>query len=301
VACQGALAGANAGLTVARTAREQGYAAVQLAKSFLESRKAELLAAVREVARITRLAGSIAQLRGWAADHDAGFEFRSTSAAEVEAKVKAPVVDMKNFGLSASSEVEQQFVTRWEPETAHRPGRITVLQSLQFEKKYSAGLILGGEVARTRKLVVADTFEIAAGSSHPIGHEVSFENDVSLVGAIGLIVAQETGAGRTCSFELERERAADLASLSSPEDLVERMGAAEIGFELQDRRQKNVDVAFAIDVSGNGGGIEIELEWADQGRLLSRSTTVAQGIETILNGASQVIDVERGTVIEVEP
>ena len=68
VACRGVLAGANAGLTVVRTAREQGENAVELAKTFVEARRAELMAALREIARVGRLAASIAQLRGWATD-----------------------------------------------------------------------------------------------------------------------------------------------------------------------------------------------------------------------------------------
>jgi hypothetical protein len=300
VACQGAFNAANAGLNVARTVREQGYAAVQLAKSFLASRRAELLAAVREVARIGRIAGAIAQLRGWAADHNAGFEFRSTKAAEVKAKVGAPVVDMKNFGAAASFEIEQQFVTRLEPASASRPGCITVLQTLQFERKYSAGLILGGEAARKRKIEIADTFGIGSDANVLLGRKMSFTNDVSLVGAIGLIVAYETGVGRECSFELDQERTGDLASFFSPEDMVGRIGDTEIGFELQDRRQKNVDVAFGVDITGNGGGIEIELEWADAGRRLARSTTLREGVENVLESATQLIDVETGSIVTVE-
>jgi hypothetical protein len=305
VACQGALHAANAGLNVARTARDQGHGAVQLAKAFLESKKAELLAAVRQVAYITRLAGSIAQLRGWAADHNAGFEFRKTSAVEIEAKLKAPVVDMKNLGFAASAEDERELVARWEPADAYHPARFTVRQSRQLETKLSAGNVgipslLGGELASTRRIEVAETFEIGGETPLSAGWSLSFAADDSAVGTIGLVAAYETGAGRARSFELSGEHAHDLASLVSPEALLERIGATEIGFELQDRRQKNIDVAFAVDVTGNGGGIEIELEWADQGRRLARSTTVREGLETILNGASQVIDVASGTIVTVE-
>jgi hypothetical protein len=177
-----------------------------------------------------------------------------------------------------------------------------VRQTLQLEDKASGGNVvflplLGGEVARKRTLEVVDTYEV--GAAKPARHEVSFTNDVSLVGAYGLLVAQESGVGRTRTFSLSNVGTNDLASLLSPETLGKRIGAMEVGFELQDRREKNIDVACAADVSGTGGGIEIEMEWADQGRLLARSTTVAKGLETILNGASQVIDVERSSVVEV--
>jgi len=158
--------------------------------------------------------------------------------------------------------------------------------------------VLGGELACKRTLEIAETFEL--GSDTPRERTVSFTKDSSLVGAIGLIVAYESGVGRTRTFELSRELASDLSSLVSPEALIERIGSAEVGFELQDRRQKNVDVAFAVDVSGNGGGIEIELEWADQGRMLARSTTIREGIQSVLHGASEAIDVATGTVLQVQ-
>lgn len=298
VACRAVLAGADARLTVVRTARTQGELAVQAAKAVIQAKRAEFLAAAREVARIGRIAASIAQLRGWASDHYAGSEVRFKTAGEVEAKLKAPVVDMKNFGLGTSREIEQEFVTRWEPAHGDEPARVTVLQALQVETKAYAGLVLGGEYASSRRFEIADTFEL--GASAPAARTVSFTRDTSLVGAIGLIVAQENGVGRTRSFSFAPEGSLDLASLTSSEALGAYLGAAEVGLELQDRRQKNVDVAFAIDVSGTGGGIEIELEWADQGRRLARTTTVQEGLERILDGASEVIDVETGTVLAFE-
>jgi hypothetical protein len=300
VARRAALAAADARLTVVRTAREQGQIAVAAAQAVIAAKRAELLAAVREVARIGRLAASIAELRGWATDHDAGFEVRYKTALEVEAELKAPVVDMKNFGLGVSSELEQEFVTRWEPASGNRPARVTVLQSLQLERKAHAGLVFGGELACKRTIEIADAFDFGSDASTPVGRTVSFSKDSSVVGAIGLILAEETGVGRTRTFSLSHELAGDFAGLVSPAALLERIGAAEIGFELQDRRQKNVDVAFALDVSGTGGGIEIELEWADQGRMLARSTTIREGVESVLDGASEAIDVETGTVLEVE-
>lgn len=296
VACRTALAAADARLTVVRTARDQGRAAVAVAKAVIAEKRAELLAAVREVARIGRLAASIAQLRGWATDHYAGSEVRFKTATEVEAKLKAPVVDMKNFGAGVSTELEQEFVTRWEPASGARPATVTVLQSLELERKAYGGLILGGELACKRTIEIADTFQFGADASTPSARTVSFTKDSSLVGAIGLIVAEESGVGRTRTFSLSNEQAGEFGAPGSPADLLARLGAVEIGFELQDRLQKNIDVAFAVDVSGNGGGIEIELEWADQGRMLARSTTISEGVESVLHGASEIIDVETGTV-----
>jgi len=306
LACRAALAAADARLAVVRTAREQGAIAVDAAEALLAAKRAELADALREVARLGRLAASIAQLRGWATDHYAGSEVRYRTALEVEAQVKAPVVDLKNLGVGASGEVQQEFVTRWEPASGDRPARVTVLQSLELTGTVSAGNViflplLGGEMERKRTIEIADTFDVGTGASTFTGRKVSFTNDVSLVGADGLIVVQETGVGRTRTVSLSDGFAGDLASLSSLDTLLQRVGSVEVGFELQDRRQKNVDAAAAVDVSGTGGGFEFELEWADQGRLLSRSTTVAEGLETILNGASQVIDVATGSVIEVEP
>ena len=300
VACRAALSAAEARLTVVRTAREQGQIAVQLARAAIAAKRAELVAAVREVARIGRLAASIAQLRGWTTDHYAGTEMRHKSAVEFEAKLKAPFVDVKNLGLGCSSEIENEYVTRWEPARGDRPEHVTVLQSLQLERKVYGGLWFGGEIARKQTIEVASDYEVGAYSGVAKGSTLSFTADTCVVGAEGIVVAFENGAGRTRSLSLTGERASDLASLLSPEDLIARLGAAEIGFELQDRRQKNVDVAFAIDVSGNGGGIEIEVEWADQGRMLSRSTTIAEGVERILNGAGEAIDVVSGTIALVE-
>ncbi len=303
VVCRAALAGAEARLTLVRAARVQAEAAVELAQQALAARRAELLAAVQEVTRIGRIAGSIAQLRGWTTDHYAGSEVRHATALEVEAKVKAPVVDLKNFGAGVSGELEREFVLRWEPAQGDRPARATVAQTLQLERKAWAGLLIGGEFVHTRTLEVADAFELGelgSGASTPVGRTISLTSDACVVGAIGLVVAAETGVGRTRSFTFQDDQAFDLASLTSPEALAERFGAAEIGLELQDRRQRNLDTAFAVDVSGNGGGIEIELEWADQGRLLSRSTPIAEGLARILTGAAEVIDVETGTVLLVE-
>lgn len=300
VAWQVALAGASANLAVARTARAQGEAAVEAARSALADRQAEILAVVQAAARVGRIAGAIAQLRGWAASHAAGFELRTTSAAEVEAKVKAPVVDLKNLGLAASAELERQYVTRFEPRAAPGSGRITVVQSLQLERKASVGLVLGGELAHVRRLEVEEVFEVVDGQPRPPQRTLSFTSDASVVGAVGLIVARESGFGRTRSFELSHERAGDLASLLAPADLGARLAAAEIGFALQDRRQENLDVALAVDVTGNGGGIELELEWADQGRRLARATTLGEGLARVLQGACEVPDEVRGTIVTVE-
>jgi len=300
VAWQVAQAGASANLAVARTARVQGETAVEAARAALTASQAEILAVVQAAARIGRFASAIAQLRGWAASHAAGFELRTTSAAEVEAKVKAPVVDLKNLGAAASAELERQFVTRFEPGGAPGSGRITVVQSLQLERKASVGLVLGGELAHVRRLEVAEVFEVVDGQRLAPRRSVAFTSDASVVGALGLVLARESGFGRTRSFELTHEHARDLASLLSPADLGQRLGEAEIGFALQDRRQENLDVAFAVDVTGNGGGIEIELEWADQGRRLARSTTVGEGLATVLHGASEVPDEVRGTIVTVE-
>ncbi|HEX6883515.1 MAG TPA: hypothetical protein VF530_09050 [Planctomycetota bacterium] len=300
VAWQVTLAGASANLTVARTAMARGEAALEAARAAVAAKQAEILAGLQAAARVGRVAAAIAQLRGWAASHAAGFELRTTKAAEVEAKVKAPVVDLKNFGLAASAELERQFVTRFEPGDAPGSGRITVLQSLQLERKASAGLVLGGELAHARRFEVEEVFEVVDGRRLAPRRTLSFTSDASVVGAVGLIVARESGFGRTRSFELSHEHAGDLASLLSPADLGARLAAAEIGFALQDRRQENLDLAFAIDVTGNGGGIELELEWADQGRSLQRNTTVGEGLEVVLHGSARVPDGVSGTVVPVE-
>ena len=83
----------------------------------------------------------------------------------------------------------------------------------------------------------------------------------------------------------------------SIEGLIAHVGPFEIALELQDRRWQEAGFSFSADVNGTGGGIEIEAQWCDQGRLLSRATTVAEGVETILQGPSQAISKSGGVTV----
>ena len=307
LACRMLVLAADVNAATARAARERGERALDAAKAVVEARRAELFEALRGIGKVGRVASALVQLGGYTSDHYAGSELRSTRATEVEAKVGVPCVEMKNVGVSVAGEVEQAFVTRWEVATATEPARVTILQRMTIQGTLAGGNLsgmplLGGELVRERTIEIARSFELGTGAGLPSESSITLENDTCLVGAIGAVLAYETGVGRSRSFALAGETAdaLDLASLFAPEDVGGRVAAATIGFDLQDRRQRNVDFALSVDVNGWGGGVEIEMEWADQGRLLSRETTLREGIETLLNGASQVIDDANGAILSID-
>src|SRR5690606_3977682 len=91
-----------------------------------------------------------------------------------------------------------------------------------------------------------------------------------------------------------------LASLSSPAALLERPGHLVVAPELPARRQHNPDFAFSVDVTGNGGGIEIEAEWSATGRALSGAPSVADAVGRVGHRPLRIVDAQAGMATTVE-
>lgn len=286
-----------------RAARIQGERALDLAKAAIEARRSELQEWLAGIARAGRIASAIAQLCPYTSAHYVGWEGRTSNAFEAEAKVGVPCVSMKNVGASLEKELVQTFVLRQENASNQGPARISVVTQLEFAETATAGLLIGGEYATTRAIEREEVFEVGIGQTRWVHGGLSVTADTCLVGAFGAIVAYETGVGRTRSLSLtDDEKPAsldDLAALLSIDGLAEAIGSLEVGFDFMDRRQRNIDFGLAVDVTGNGGGLEVEVEWADQGRVLSRSTTIREGLTALLEGAHQVIDESSGGILTV--
>ncbi|MFT4540933.1 MAG: hypothetical protein ACI835_003393 [Planctomycetota bacterium] len=54
-----------------------------------------------------------------------------------------------------------------------------------------------------------------------------------------------------------------------------------------------------VNVSGWSCKLESKIEWSDQGRQLSRSTSIQHGIKTLVEGISHVIDSRYGMTLEI--
>jgi len=297
------LGASQAHLHAALFAREQGERALDAAKAVVEAKRDELMQVMEALGRVGRIAFAVAQLRDYTTLHYAGTEVRFANAVEAEAALKIPFVSLKNVGASYGVEAQVEFTLRIEPETPGRPLRASVVQSIEFARTIAGGLVVGGELAEKLTIDLTRALEIGVGETRIAESSVAFTSDTQLVGCVGAIVAYEDGVGRSRSFSYSNEemlsKIADWSSLFTGEGIPDSAGSAEIGFELQDRHQRNIDVELGIDISGWGGGIEIEMEWADQGRLLSKSTSIREGIETLVHGAAQVVDGASGMVLSV--
>lgn len=296
------VAASTAAVKAANGARAQAQAALQQVRANLEAKRTELDNLVQGLARFGRIACAVAQLRPYCVEHYDGEELRGTQALELEAKIGAPFVDVKGLESSATGEVEKSLRVRIERQKGERPLRVTVVTGQKKSIELVGAVIAGFELARARTIEVAQTFERGTSGWQAAGTSLSLGVDAHALTSIGLGYQVEQGVGRAWSVYLSNEilfAGGGFDSIFSLERFMECMGAMTVGLELQDRRQKNRDFAFSVDVTGNGGGIEIEAEWADQGRGLSRSVTLAEATTFVLEGATQVIDVTTGVVTQM--
>ncbi len=303
VAIQKAIvAASSAAVKVATNARAKAQQALDQVRANLEAKRAEVDAVVQGLARFGRIATAVAQLRPYTVEHFDGEELRGTQALELEAKLGLPFVDVKGLESSVTGTVEKGVHARIEREKGDRPLRVTLIGSTQKSLELVGASIAGVELARTRTIEIAQTFERGVSGWQAANSSLSWAVDAHALTSVGLGYQVEQGVGRAWSVSLSDEMllaGGGLESISSLETLMESVGTFEVGMELQDRRQKNRDFAFSIDISGNGGGIDIAAEWADQGRRLSRSTTVAEAATFVLEAATQVIDVHTGNVTQL--
>jgi hypothetical protein len=291
------------GVHTARVSRGHAEAALEVVRAAHAAKRAELDRLLEVMARVGRIAATVAQLRGDAVLHYAGWESRYTGALEGEAKLGLPVVDINGLESSVTEELAVQHAVRCEIAREGRPARTTVTSTIEHEIEVIGAVIAGVELNRTRTFELAQSFVESPTGTHSDGVTVSYGVDVCALGTLGALVQRESGLGRAWSVALggaQHLTPAELATLLSPAALVERLGNVEASLALQDRRQENIELAFAIDVTGNGGGIELAVEWADQGRALERTTTVAEAVQRVVALAPQALDLTTGAVVALD-
>lgn len=297
------VAGSGATLRAARAARRHAEAAVDAVGTAIEAHRRELDELVEGLARAGRIAAAITQLRAFATDHYAGWELRTTQAVEVEAKVGVPVVDVKGLENSATGAVSSSYRIRREIARDGAPARTTVTAVRERTSEVVGAVVAGFELSRARTIEVAQVFEQTPHGPRSAGATLTFGADVCGLTSVGLGLQVERGIGRSWSVSMADTMFLSqdgLASLTSPAALIDRAGNLAVALQLQDRRQQNIDFAFSVDVTGNGGGIEIQAEWSDAGRMLSRETTVADAVNRVMDGALRIVDERTGIVTAVE-
>jgi hypothetical protein len=296
----GILAVATANRNAARVAHEHGIAAVVLVRAQIEAKRAELSAVAEGLARAGRIASALSQLRPYTVAHYDGEEIGVARTLEVEAKIGLPVVDVAGLESSLIGELARGVRLRFERETATRPLRLTVTGRSETSLALVYAQVQGVEARRARTIEVAQTFERTATGWAAAGGDVGFAVDVQAGTGAGCGIYAKSGVGRAWSVSLGDAASlvpGGIAAVTSIEGLIAHVGPFEIALELQDRRWQEAGFSFSADVNGTGGGIEIEAQWCDQGRLLSRATTVAEGVETILQGPSQAISKSGGVTV----
>lgn len=294
-----ALAAATANRNAARVARDNGAAALEIVRAKIEAKREELSAIAEGLARAGRITSALVQLRPYTVSHYDGEEVGVAQTLEVEAKIGLPVVDVAGLESSLTGELARGVRVRFERETATRPLRLTVTGRSETSLALVHAQLQGVEAKRARAIEVAQTFERTTSGWASAGGEVAFAVDVQAgIGAACGIYAKN-GVGRSWSVSLGDALSlvpGGVAAVTSVDGLLAHIGPIEVALELQDRRWREIGFSFSADVSGTGGGIEVAAQWCDQGRLLSRATTVAEGVEKVLEGASQAIDAKGGGV-----
>jgi hypothetical protein len=293
------VAAATGGLNIARAARNDAEAAVREVRNLIAEKRSELMRIAEGFARAGRIVSAVAELRPYNAAHYVGEEFAHTTTIGAELKLGPPVVDIPGLESSLKGEVQRSGHIFIERKTDTQPLRVTVVGT--FERKQEAVLAVVGsvEAQRVRTIELSQTFERRASGWTPAGASLSFGVDTRALAGVGVAFQEQKGIGRTWSMSLSDSSGIShdwLASASSFDALFARIGSMNVDLELQDRREKHANFGFSVDVSGNGGGIEIDAEWADQGRLLSRTATVAQCVDRVMNGPTQVAIPEQDTV-----
>jgi len=276
----------------------RGEQVLELAKAKVEEHAEELRAALAAVARAKNLIIAVAQLRGYTAEHFVGTEMRQKKLASVELSIPIPV-QLASLGAG----IERQFSTTVSAlfEEADEEGRvrIVVTRDLENEDTASAAFLAGGEYQRVRSGEIVETIELGNGEGITKTVTASVSKDVQARGFVGRFVAIGMGFGRAWSVEfgtpLTEDPNFDLtAMLMGEETVADHM---EIGFELQDRRIRTIDCDLIISVAGCGGGFELDVEWADQGRQLTRSTTVAEAVRGVFDAVDQIPDGDSNSVV----
>lgn len=286
---------------LAKVARVEGEKALHNAQAEVENHREALRAILAAGAQATRIASAVSQLRGYSADHFAGTEFRQK--VKGDAKVGVPIpVDIEGLGASVSAEAEVLMSVLFEGNWGDESSRITV--SRQFESKGTlegsfSGLV-GGNVVHKETGGIQEVFEFSAGSfSKSTG--LSLASDTSLAASAGIVASASVGAGRSKSFSLVRDEftmddSFDLGAFLTGQDR-DLFADITVGFGLQDRLVRSAKCEIKASVAGNGGGFTFEMEWADQGRRLERSTTIRDALNTLIDGVKQLPDAESGRVL----
>jgi len=298
-ACAARFASAAAQAELCAAARTRGEQALAFAKGVVEKHREELRAALALVARGPRIASALLQLRGYAADHYVGSELRAKQSAGAELSIPLPV-KVVGLGAGVERELEMTVSVLFEQPTEHTPRRIVVTRQLEDDATVAASFIAGGEYERKHTGKVVETFELGADEGFHKTMAVQLERDVQARGFLGRLVAVGTGIGRKTSVSLERDLTIgpdfELGAFLLGEGR-DTLGETEVGFELQDRRVRTVECDFIVSIAGNGGGFELDIEWTDQGRLLSRQQTIREALGSIFDAADQIPDSERGAVV----
>ena len=299
-----AVCGARYGAAAAQAelcaaARLRGEQVLALAKGVVEKHREELRAVLAVLARGPRIVSALLQLRGYAADHFAASELRTKQSAGAELSIPLPV-KVVGLGAGIERELEMTVSVLFEEPTEHAPRRIVVTRQLEDDATVAAAFILGGEYERKHTGSLVETFELDADEDFHKTTAITLERDVQARGFLGRLVAVGTGVGRTTALSLERDLTIgpdfELGAFLMGQGR-DTLGETEVGFELQDRRVRTVECDFIVSIAGNGGGFELDIEWTDQGRLLSRSQTIREAVASIFDAADQIPDPERDAVV----
>jgi len=294
----------QANVFVCRFALEKGQLVVQAAKAFVEERQAELRAVLAELSRLPRIVAAVAQLRGYTTDHYLGTEvrFKQSASAQLELPVPVKVADLD---VGAERQIEMTVAARYEKASGTTPARFVLERQLEDKTDASLGLgVLGLGAERKRTGALVETFDLDGGLHHTT--EVKLARDVraNASGALtikSVVGGGQVGVGRKSSLKLARDFTItpdfQLGAFLLGENR-DRLGDTEVGFELQDRLVREIELEVGLSIAGNGGSFKIDIEWNDQGRLLARSTTIGEAIAQVMDGVDRLPDPDTGMVLE---
>ncbi len=286
---------------VARLARVEGEKALNKAQALVEYHREELRAVLAAGAQATRIASAVIQLRGYATDHFAGTEFRQKVKGDAKVGIPIPVA-IEGLGASVGAEAEVVISALFEGNWGDESSRITVSRQLESQATLEGSFhgLVGGNVVRKQTGAIQEVFDFSAGSfSKSTG--LSLASDTSLALSAGVVASASVGAGRAKSFSLVRDEFTldddfDLGAFLSGQER-DLLADTTVGFGLQDRLVRSAKCEIKFSVAGNGGGFTFEMEWADQGPGLERSTTIRDALDTLIDGVDQLPDPESGQVL----
>lgn len=279
-------AAAKVMVRAATVAVESGERAHELAKAALEAKREELRAMLAGVARLHRIVSAIAQLKGYTLEHFAGTEVRRVGSVSADISVPLPV-SLATLGAGVEAEAQCTLSAFFEVPDANGRTSLTVSREIEGTGTAKAAFVAGAEAQIQKTRTISEEFEFGAGQGLDKRMTASVSQDVQGRVLVGTYAAIGTGVGRTRSFTLETENVMDVLfdSGTSASDVTDDI---TVGVELQDRRIRTIECDLIISVAGNGGGFELDIEWSDLGPARSRSTTVADAIDTVQNAAAQL-------------